>query len=157
MRKTRFTATLLAIVGVTMGLLLVGCGRDDALADHTSQWMETGERVLSEALMSYFTNPVYDTEWDLENAETTVDDESFPAWARDRYDVCIHWTVPFWTEIYNTDRRPGNSSVFIQQPAEGWGWILVSDRGTYILELGYQYLDDDIKPVLFIDAWDIST
>jgi len=118
--------------------------------------METAGRVLSEALMSHFTNPVYDDEWDLENATTTLDEERFPVWARDRYDVCIHWQIAFRKQVYNTDRRPGNSSVFVLQPAEGWGWVLVGDRGTYILELGYQYLDDDIKPVLLIDAWDVA-
>ncbi|MFC2078935.1 hypothetical protein ACFLSZ_03035 [Candidatus Bipolaricaulota bacterium] len=154
MRRTQATRIRTGVTSLIVGLLLAGCGRAQAPVDQTAEWLETAEQVLSDAIMGYFTSPVYETGWDLENAESTLDEERFPAWARDRYDVCIHWKVPFWTEVYNSDRRPGNSSVFVQQPGEGWGWILVGDRGTYILELGYQLIDDDVEPVVLINVWD---
>ncbi len=127
---------------------------DPTPVDRTEEYRQTAEEILSDALMGYFTNPVYETEWDLENAETTVVEEKFPAWAQDRYEVCIRWTVPFWTEVFNNDRRPGNSSVLVQQTAEGWGWILLGDQGAYILELGYQYLREGATPVILVDVWD---
>ena len=141
--------------GLAVCLLLTACGRDDAPPiDHTAEYLQTAGEILSDALMGHFTNSAYETEWDLENAESTVDEERFPAWAQDRYDVCIHWTVPFSTEVFNYDRRPGNSSVFIQQSAEGWGWILISEHQTYIVELGYRLFLGDAEPVILVDLWD---
>ncbi|MBU1050269.1 hypothetical protein KKG90_09640, partial [Candidatus Bipolaricaulota bacterium] len=143
MHTDRFKRRLFAAFGVLVGLLLVACSRQDAQVDRTAESLETAERVLGEAMQGYFTNPVYDTEWDLENAETQLDEEKFPTWARDRYDACVYWHTTFWTEVYNNDRRPGNSTVFIQRPGEGWGWILVGKQGVYVLELGYQFDDAD--------------
>jgi len=142
-------------LGLAVCLLLAACGRNDAPSvDRTAEYLQAAEEILSDALMGYFTSPVYDTKWDLENAETTLDEERFPAWAQDRYDVCIHWTIPFSTEVYNYDRRPGNSSVFVQQSAEGWGWILIGEQGTYIVELGYRLFLGEAEPVILVDVWD---
>lgn len=122
--------------------------------DRAAEYLQPTEEILSHALRGNFTNPVFDTERDLENGASTIDREGFPAWAQDRYDVCVHWTVPFWTEVYNNDRRPGNSSAFIQQSAEGRGWILIGEKDANILKLGYRLLREGSEPVILIDVWD---
>lgn len=133
--------------------MLIACGRQDSEIDRTAEWLEKGEQILSDAIADYFINPLYDTQWDLENAETILDEEQFPAWARDTYGACVYWRTTFSDRILNPDRRPGNSAQFIRRPGEARGWVLVSDKGIYILELGYQY-DDADEPVIKIDAWD---
>lgn len=153
MRKLEPRSHSVAVIGLALCLVLAACGCQDSQVDRAAEWLETAKRVLSEAMLSYFTSPVYNAEWDLENAETRIDDEKFPSWARGRYEVCYYWHTTFWTEVYNTDRRPGNSSVFIQRPGEGWGWILVGDQGVYVLELAYQF-DDAEEPHVLVDAWE---
>jgi hypothetical protein len=152
MRKTQVAGSIVAVACLMAGLLLSGCEGAKEPVDQTAQQLETASDTLGDALMGQFTNPNSDAEWDLESAEATLDEERFPDWARGRYDVCIHWTISFSLKIFNNNRRPGNSSVFIMQPADGWGWILIGDREDYILELGYQLRDYD--PVILVDLWD---
>ncbi len=151
MRKPLTTGGFIAVAGLMIGLLLAGCGGAKEPADRTAQQLEEAKQILKDALRGQFTNPSSELEWDLDGAEATLDEERFPDWARGRYDVCIHWTIPFSMKIFNNDRRPGNSSVFIMQPADGWGWILIGEREDYILELGYQLHGYD--PVTILDLW----
>jgi len=154
MCTNRSTRRLWTALSVLLGLLLVACGCQRPDVDRTAEWIEKAERILGETAAGYFTSVVYSTEWDLENAQTQLADERFPVWAHDRYEACIYWQTTFWTEVYNPDRRPGNSSVFIPRHGEGWGWILVGDRDVYILEFGYKFIDGESEPVIKIDAWD---
>ncbi len=152
MIANRFFRHLVSVLIVLL-LLLTSCRREGAQADRTAERLETAQRVLSEAMLGYFTSEVYDSEWDLENAVTEIDEDRFPAWAEGQYEVCAYWHTTFWTEVFNTDRRPGNSSVFIQKPGTGWGRILVGDQGVYVLELAYQF-DDAEDPLVLVDAWE---
>lgn len=142
---------------ILLVLLLPICGCQESQEDRTAYWLESAERILSEVMLSHFTNPVYDTQWDREHANLRLDDERFPAWARDGYDACVYWHTTFWTEVYNDDRRPGNSSVFIRKPGEGWGWILLADQGFHILELGYQFTDEESEPIMLIEVWNLPS
>jgi len=155
-QRTRVRRVLPGL-GMILAILLLACGCQESQEDRIDEWLETADRVLSEILLRHFDGPVYDTEWDFEHAERWLDDDRFPTWGRDDYDVCVYWSATFWTEVYNNDRRPGNSSVFIQKPGRGWGWILLKDQGFHILELGYEFDEDASDPTMLIDVWELPT
>jgi len=157
MRTTSYIARSVALLGLV--LLLIACGRQESEIDRTAEWLEKGKQTLSDAIVEYFINPLYDTQWDFENAETKLDEERFPAWAQDSYDACVYWRTTFSDRVINENRRPGNSSQFLRRSATAWGWILVGNQSVHILELGYQYdaneeYDTPDGPVIKINAWD---
>jgi len=134
-------------------LVLAACGRQLSEEEQTAAWLEQGEHLLSGAAMAAIGgNDLYRT-WDLENGQTRIDEERFPEWARGQYDACVYWEAPYTVSVYNDDRRPGNSAMYLKIPCIAWGWMLVGEGDAHFLELSNEY-DTPSSPNRIIDAWE---
>jgi len=151
MNPQRYYMVAVLLIGCI--LALVACGRHAPTEDHTAAWLEQGERLLSQAAVDALGADDWQRTWNMERSQARVDEERFPAWAHENYDACVYWEVPYTVKVFNEDRRPGNSAVFLDAPCTAWGWILVGERGVHFLELAYKW-DETEGTVFLIEAWE---
>jgi len=136
-------------------LMLFGCGSEK---DDSEEMIQTGADFLAALAGTNF-----ETGWEGRNTgyigggvnwadefNARTDEESFPDWAVNEYDLCIYWERELTYDAVNRDRQPGEPSMHTLE-GKAWGWVLMKEADMHVLELGIEF---DEQRHLFIDQWE---
>ena len=157
--RAEVPATGAMVFGILLAaLILGGC---DRVTDE--EIVVASGIVLQDQLDGDYAD-VFDTWWRAvpwtseSTAQTRVDNDAMPLWARETYDMCVYWERPF--SRTSTVRQQG-PDIVERHSGIAWGWILMNRRLEFhILETGFQWTDsEDDVPVqsgsrVVIDAWE---
>ena len=153
--KSRISRTLVVLLSVLIGcLVLSGCSAEK---DDSGEMIQSGADFLF-ALAGASFEAGWDgrhegyfgggAEWADEHI-ARIDDDRFPDWAADEYEMCVYWESSLSYDAMNRKRQPGEPSRYTFE-GKSWGWILMKEEGVHVLELGIEF---DGQSHLFVDQW----
>jgi|GEM_PF-1684375 len=151
-RANAVAAVLLLLMG---SLVLGGCGTS---SDDSKEHIQTGADVLVRLAASSYQSgwpgkleyTFGDLEWSTDY-ETVIDNSRMPVWAEEMFDNCVYWEQTLSYTAMNMNRQRGEPARWHPE-GKAWGWVLVSNEATHVLELGFEFEGDE--PHLFVEAWD---
>ena len=152
---SRISGSLMVLLSVLIGcLVLSGCSAEK---DDSGEMIQAGADFLSALAESRFEsgwsgrNSGYignGADWADEHT-AQIDDDRFPDWATDEYEMCVYWESSLSYDAMNRKRQPGEPSRYTFE-GKSWGWILMKEEGVHVLELGIEF---DGQSHLFVDQW----
>lgn len=151
---SRSRRSLVIVFSVLVGcLMLSGCG---------SETVDPAKRIQAGAdFLLALAGSNFEAGWEGRNSGyigtpqwaeeyvSQIDENRFPGWASDEYELCVYWERALSYDAMNRDRQPGEPSRYTFE-GKSWGWILMKDDGVHVLELGIEF---DGQSHLFVDQW----